>query len=618
MWARWLLLPSGCSCWPAELVWVFCVILGAVAGAGGGFAAEGAEKAVHAIAMHGEPALGRKFKSFPYVNTQAVKGGLLRLGARGTFDNLNPFIIKGTSPEGLRSYVFESLMARSADEPFTLYGLIAEHIVVGPGRRHITFRLRPEARFSDGRAVTAVDVAFSHKLLKAKGWPYMRSHYGRVGKVEVIDRLTVRFLFSARGDRELALIIGLMPILPRHAFSEDTFERTTLKPVIGSGPYTIGEVVAGRRISFRRNPRYWGWHIAANAGRHNFDEVRIEYFRDDAALFEAFKSGAIDIRVEEDPAHWAGRYDFPAVRDGRVVLREAASSWPAGMLGLVFNTRRLPFNDPRVRRALIEVFHFERINRLLYSGLYTRSESFFSRSTLAATGVRASQREVAILAAFPEVVPGHILAGRSTVLGGKGQSTARARLRRAYDLLRSAGYVVRGARLVQAQSGVPFRFEFLASNKAQERLMLAYARTLARLGIEARIRQVDSSQYWARLKTFDFDMIQWRWSASLSPGNEQINRWSSRAADIEGSLNYPGVREPAVDAAIQAMLTARDRPAFVDGVRALDRVLLAGDYVIPLFHAKGQWIAHWRHIKAPKRTPLTGTNFDTWWYGEAR
>lgn len=568
---------------------------------------------LHGIAMHGLPELADGFAHFPYVNANAPKGGTLRLGVLGTFDNLNPFIIRGLSPEGLRSYVFESLLARSADEPFSLYGLIAWKIEVGSERDSITFHLRPEARFSDGVAITSADVAFSHRLLKAKGWPYMRSHYSKVDRIDVINQHTVRFHFAAKGDRELALIMGLMPILPRHAFSQDTFEQTTLKPVIGSGPYTIGVVSPGRRISFVRNVDYWGWGLPANRGRHNFDAIQVEFFRDDAGLFEAFKSGSIDVRVEEDPARWAERYDFPAVRRGNVVLKEAVTTWPAGMLALVFNTRREQFKDRRVRRALAELFPFSEINRLYYNGLYRRSQSFFARSALASTGRAASKYERQILAQHPGVVPASIMAGHGAPSGHDGYMPLRPRLEAAYRLLREAGYEVRGHRLVNVKSGQALGFEFLAASKAQERLMLAFARTLERLGIVVRIRQVDASQYGARLKSFDYDMIQWRWPASLSPGNEQIPRWSSQFADTEGSLNYPGVKEPAVDAAIAAMLSATDRVSFEDAVRALDRVLLAGDYVIPLFHAESQWIAHWRHLRSPAVTPMAGVGFDTWW-----
>ncbi|MFM1815311.1 MAG: hypothetical protein RLZ98_2006 [Pseudomonadota bacterium] len=586
-------------------------------GVGGVRAGAGSDQISHGIAMHGATRLDPGFDHFPYVNPAAPKGGSLRLGRIGTFDSLNPFIVRGNSPEGMRGYVFESLMARSSDEAFSLYGLIASGISVSADRSSITFHLRPEAKFSDGRPITSADVVFSHRVLRAKGQPFMRSHYSRVEHVTALDAHTVRFDFKALGDRELALIVGLMPILPAHLFDEASFDQTTLRPVVGSGPYVLGEIVPGRRVSFVRNPDYWGWHVAANKGRHNFDTVRIEYFRDDGAMFEAFKAGQIDLRQEDDPARWGTGYDFPGVRRGDVVLREEASGWPAGMLALAFNTRRHVFQDRRVRRAFIEMFHFSEINRLLYNGLFKRSDSFFARSSLAAAGVGATADERRILAGHEASVSEQIMAGTVPIPSGAAYQPLRPRLENAYRLLKDAGYEVRGNALVHTGSGRQLSFEFLAASKAQERLVLAFARTLRRMGIAVRIRQVDSSQYWSRLKSFDFDMIQWRWPASLSPGNEQIHRWTSRYADIEGSLNYPGVREPAVDVAISAMLAAKERAEFEAAVRVLDRVLLSGDYVIPLFHAESQWIAHWRHLSAPKVSPLTGTSLDTWWYDPA-
>ncbi len=568
----------------------------------------------HGIAMHGQPRLADGFAHFPYVNPKAPKGGGLRLGVLGTFDSLNPFIVRGNSASGVRAHVFESLMGRSADEPFALYGLIARRIAIGPERRSITFYLRPEAKFSDGKPITSADVVFSHRMLSTKGWPYLRAHYSKVARITTPDAHTVMFEFGPQNDREIALIMGLMPILPRHRFNEQTFDRTTLQPIIGSGPYTITNVKPGRSLTYRRNPNYWGSALAQNVGRHNFETVQIEYYRDEAALFEAFKTGQIDIRIEQDPARWADSYTFPAVRAGQVRLTETPSRQPAGMSALVFNTRRTVFKDKRVRRALIEAFHFATINRQLYHGLYARTASYFARSQLSSVGKPASPVERQIFVRFPGVVSPRILAGHRTVTTHTPPRALRQALKSAYSLLTSAGYVAQNGWLRHTKTGKRLAFEFLAANKRQERLMLAYARILRRLGIKVLIRQVHTSQYQSRRNTFDFDMIQWRWPASLSPGNEQISRWSSKAADTEGTLNYPGVREPAVDAAISLMLSAKDRHTFEAGVHALDRILLSGDYVIPLFHARHQWIAYWNHIARPSVAPLNGVRFDTWWY----
>ena len=570
-----------------------------------------AAEPVHAIAMHGAPKYPQGFQHFPYVNPAAPKGGRLVLGTLGTFDSLNAFIIRGVTPGNLREYVYESLMTRGGDEPFTLYGLIAESVEVPEERSSVTFHLRSQARFSDGAPVTPEDVLFSHAILKEKGWPYHRSHYAKVTLAEKIGPHSVRFTFAAAGDREIPLILALMPILPRHKIDAETFERTTLEAPIGSGPYTVAKVDAGRSVTYRRNLDWWGRDLAVARGRFNFDEIRVEYFRDASSLFEAFKAGEIDFRPEDDPARWIEGYGFPAVQDGRIVKREFATRLPSGMSALAFNTRRPIFEDARVRRAFILLFDAEWINRSLFDGAYKRTQSFFERSDLSSQGRPADARERALLAPFAQYVKPEVLDGSFALPVTDGSGENRSNLRAASQLLAEAGYRPEGGRLVKG--GVPLTFEFLAQTRQQERVMLSYGRTLERLGIGLRIRQVDAPQNWARLKTFDYDMIQWTWSASLSPGNEQINRWSSSAATIEGSLNYPGVRNPAADAMIEALLQAREVEDFRAAVRAFDRVLMSGDYVIPLFHLPNVWLAHRRHLRYPETQPLGGVDLDTWW-----
>ena len=567
----------------------------------------------HAIAMHGAPLLAPSFPHFPYVDPNAPKGGRLRLGLLGTFDSLRPFIVRGVVPSGLREYVFESLMVRAGDEPFTLYGLLADAIDVPADRSEITFHLRAEARFSDGRPVTPDDVLFSHQLLKEKGLPFFRSYYRKVVRTEKVGPRGVRFTFEAGSDREIALIMGLMPVLPRHLFSIETYERTSLEPPIGSGPYVVDKVDPGRALIFRRNPAYWGRDLAVNRGRFNFDEIRYDFFRDSGALFESFKAGQIDVRFEDDPTRWAEAYDFAAIKDGRVVKRDFPVATPAGMSALVFNARRPVFQDQRVRRALIRLFDGEWFNRSLYHGLYRRTESFFARSELASAGRAADARERALLEPYRADFGEGALEAASLFPASSGSGSDRSGLNEAFRLLSEAGYTMQGKALVHRETGRPLTFEFLASSRAQERLMLTFARTLERMGIMVRIRQVDSAQYWSRTKSYDFDMMQWSWGASLSPGNEQANRWSIKAAETDGTLNYAGVKSPAADAMIAAMLKAEGREDFVAAVRALDRVLLAGDYVIPLFHPPAQWVAHWSHLKQPARPPLAGTDLDTWW-----
>lgn len=566
---------------------------------------------MHGIAMHGAPKHPPGFAHFPYVNPDAPKQGRLVLGALGTFDSLNPFIIKGVAPPNLRDYVYESLLARSGDEPFSLYGLIAGSVEVPDDRSSITFHLRPEARFSDGQPITCEDVLFSHAVLRDKGWPYLRSHYAKVAKAEKIGPHTVRFTFDADGDREMPLILGLMPVLPRHLLDAETFDRTSLEPPVGSGPYRIADVQAGRSITYVRNPDWWARDLPVMRGRFNFQEVRVEFFRDASSLFEAFKAGEIDVRPEDDAGRWAEGYRFGAALDGRVIRNEFPTSLPSGLSGLVFNMRREMFADARVRRAFQFMFDAGWINRNLFSDLYRRTESFFERSVLSSHGRPADERERALLAPFMQWVKPEILAGTYRQPGTVTTSDNRDNLRVAFQLLKEAGYVLDGGRLTKA--GKPLVVEFLAQNRLQERLMLSYASTLERLGIALHVRQVDSAQYWSRLKTFDFDMIQWTWSASLSPGNEQLNRWSSKAADIEGSLNYAGVKNPAVDAMIVAMLQARTSEDFTAAVRAFDRVLLSGDYVIPLFYLPTVWVANWSNLRHPDVLPLSGFDIDTWW-----
>ncbi len=571
----------------------------------------GAGERLHGLAMHGAPKHPPGYASFPYVNPQAPKGGRVVLGVLGAFDSLNPFIIRGVSASGLRNYVFESLLARSGDEPFTLYGLIAESIEVPPDRTAITFHLRAEARFADGRPITPDDVIFSHRVLKEKGWPYHRFHYGKVAQAQRVGERSVRFTFATPGDREAPMLLGLMPILPSHALTDETFERTTLTPPLGSGPYAVDQVDAGRSISYRRNPSWWARDLPVNRGRFNFDEIRIEYFRDASSLFEAFKAGEIDVRVEEEPGRWIDGYRFRAVTDGQVIKREFATGLPSGMSAIVFNMRRAALHDPRVRRALIHAFDGAWINRSLYSGLYERTQSYFERSYLSSHGKPADARERRLLAPFGDLVKPEVLEGIYRLPVSDGSGDNRANLQIAYRLLGSAGYVLKNGKLLK--SGNQLSFEFLAQTRAQERLMLSYARTLARLGIDLRVRHVDSAQFNARLKSFDFDMVMWNWTASLSPGNEQVNRWSSSTADVDGSLNLAGVKNPAADAMIGELLKAEAEGDFVAAVRAFDRVLISGDYVIPLFHLPAVWVAHRSHMKFPGTLPLSGYELDTWW-----
>lgn len=563
--------------------------------------------------MHGEPALPADFRHFRYVNPDAPKGGRMAFGALGTFDSLNPLIVKGVAAQSLRGYVIESLLARGYDEPFTLYGLLARTVETNDERTFVTFHLDEAAAFSDGRPVTPDDVIFSWRLLRDKGRPNFRTYYAKVAKAEATGPRSVRFDLAGADDRELPLILGLMPVLPRHAVDPETFEETSLKPPLGSGPYVVEAVDAGRSVTLARNPSYWGRDRAVNRGHWNFDQVRFDYYRDANAYFEAFRKGLFDLHAETDPGRWETGFDFPAARDGRVVKEEFPSGLPQGMLAFVFNTRRPVFADIRVREAIGRLFDFEWVNRSLFFGRYRRTGSFFEGSELSHRGRPADARERALLAPFPNAARPDVLEGKWSPPTTDGSGRDRDNLKAALKLFAAAGYELDGTVLAERATGRPFRFEIMVTTKEQERIALAFARSLRQAGIEPTIRMVDAVQYEQRRLSFDFDMIQNRWDQSLSPGNEQAFYWGSASADEQGSRNYMGARSAAVDAMIAAMLKARAREDFVSAVRALDRVLISGQYVVPLYHLPAQWVARWRTVRHPDAVSLFGYLPETWW-----
>ncbi|MGE4372818.1 MAG: extracellular solute-binding protein [Xanthobacter sp.] len=564
-----------------------------------------------AIAMHGQPAMEPGFSAFAYVNPNAPQGGRLTLSALGTFDSLNPFIIKGSAPGFLRGKMYESLMMRAYDEPFTLYPLIARTITTDTARSFVEFHLDPNARFSDGSALTSADVLFSFALLKAKGRPNYRLYYGKVAQAEAPDAHSVRFTFSGP-DPELALIMGLMPVLSSQQDPE-TFEEGGLTPLLGSGPYRIQDMEAGASITLKRNPNYWGRDLPVNRGMHNFETLRFVYFRDANSEFEAFKKGLIDARFETDPTRWQTGYVFPAMRDGAVVKETIPTGVPQPYSALVFNTRRPLFADIRVRQALIELFDFEWLNRNFYYGLYARTGSFFQGSHLSALNQPANALERQLLAPFAaEIVP-NVLEGTYLPPVSDGSGRDRTHLQDALQLLSSAGWVLRDQHMVHETDGALFAFEIMVATREQERLALAYANQLRRAGITAHVRYVDNVQFNARRKSFDFDMMPNTWQQSLSPGNEQAFYFGSKAAQQPGTRNYMGMQSPAADAAITALVLARDEAHFVAATRALDRVLVSGAYAIPLFHTPGQWLARWSRIAHPDHPSLYGTLSETWW-----
>ena len=577
-----------------------------------------ADAPAHAIAMHGAPAMPEDFVAAPYANPEAPKGGTLVQGVLGTFDSLNPFIVKGLAVQAIRGYVFESLMARGYDEPFTLYGLLARTIETDDARSYVTFRLDPAAHFSDGAPVTADDVVFSWQLLRDHGRPNHRAYYAKVGKAERLDARTVRFDLAGSDDRELPLILGLMPVLPKHAIDVATFEDTTLAKPIGSGPYVVAAVDAGKSITLERDPNYWGRALPINRGLWNFDQLRFDYYRDANAYFEAFKAGVYDVRSETDPGRWQTGYDTPAARAGRIVKETFLNGLPKPATAFVFNTRRPIFSDLRVRQAIVRLFDAEWVNRNFFFGLFKRSASFFDDSELSAYHRAADARERALLAPFPDAVRADVLDGTWSPPTTDGSGRDRAGLKDALALLAAAGYAFDGTVLRERASGRPLQFEIMVTSRDEERLALAFADNLKRAGIAVNVRLVDAVQYDERRASFDFDMIENRWEESLSPGNEQSFYWGSAAADEDGSRNYMGVRSAAADAMIAAMLRARARTDFVAAVRALDRVLISGCYVVPLFYLPGQWVARWASIEHPAHTSLSGYLPETWWHQPQR
>ena len=567
----------------------------------------------HAIAMHGSPALPADFSHMPYANPAAPKGGRLVQGLLGSFDSLNPMIVKGLAVQQIRGFVVESLMTRGNDEPFTLYALLANSVETDDARSYVTFRLDPNARFADGRPVLAEDVLFSWSLLRDHGRPNHRLFYAKVTRAEALDDRTIRFDFGGAHDRELPLILGLMPVLAKHAVDVATFEETSMTAPLGSGPYRVTAVRPGASLTLTRNPDYWGRDLPVNRGLWNFDEIRLDFYREANGAFEAFKRGLYDFRVETEPLRWHEGYDFPAVRKGEVIRDTITTGMPKPSEFLVFNTRRPVFADIRVRQALTLLFDFEWINRNYFFGLYDRAGGFFAGSDFSAYGRPADARERALLASYAQRIPADILDGSWRLPVSDASGRDRATLRSALHLLEQAGYHLDGTRLRQRGTGTPLAFEMLVTTRDQERIALAFQRDLKRAGIEASVRAVDGVQFDQRRLAYDFNMIQNRWDQSLSPGNEQSLYWGSEAADNQGTRNYMGAKDPAIDATIAAMLEAREHGEFVSAVRALDRALISGFYAIPVYNAPKQWIARWNRIERPATTALSGYMPETWW-----
>ena len=596
----------------------------------------------HGHSAFGELKYARDFKHFDYVDPDAPKGGRLSqvgTGSRLTFDSFNPFILKGDAAQGIDALMFESLMVRALDEPDAVYGLIASSVDVAPDRLSVTFELRPEARFADGSALTAADVAFSFETLKAKGHPLYRSVLRDVVACEVLGPHHVRYLFTGRELRDLPLTVAELPVLSKAHYSATSFEETSLVPPLGSGPYRIADFKQGAFVSFRRRADHWARDLNVARGRFNFDEIRYEYFRDRTAALESFKAGDYDLREEFTARDWANAYDIPQVRDGRIQRLTVPDDSPSGAQGFFLNTRQPKFQDPRVRRALDLAFDYEWMNKNLFYGLYTRTASYFENSEMKASGL-PSPAEAALLEPFRDRLPAHVFEAPYSSTVSDGSGTDRVRLRAAVKLLSDASWTIRTETADDAGCGTLCRFfrgfglgnarselvlrnaegrtldiEFLSPEPTFERILTPYVQSLALLGIKATVRRVDPAQYERRVKAFDFDAVTQRYSMRLTPGSELYNFFGSQAARTDGSFNLAGIADPVVDALISKVLAAQSRADLLTATRALDRVLRAGHYWVPHWHKASHNLAFWNRFGQPAVKPKYDRGIiDTWWY----
>jgi microcin C transport system substrate-binding protein len=580
-------------------------------------AAHGA--ATHGMSLFGDLKYGPDFKHFDYVNPDAPKGGTVRYSAIGTYDTLNPFVIKGVSAAGI-GQIFDTLTVRAQDEPGSEYGLVAEKIELAPDKLSVLYTIRKEARFHDGTPMTPEDVVWTFETLRAKGRPGYRSYYGDVTKVETEGERGVRFSFKSADNRELAQILGEMPVLSRAYWSGRDFEKTTLDPPLGSGPYTIESLDPGRSITYRRVADYWAADLPVNKGRFNVDTIRHDYYRDSTIALEAFKAGQYDVRLENSSKDWATGYDSPALRGGLIKKEEIPNQLPSGMQGFAFNLRRPIFQDPRVREALAYGFDFEWSNKNLFYSAYTRTRSYFDNSELAATGVPQGE-ELKILEKFRGQIPDRVFTTEYNPPKYDGSGNIRDGLRKAVQLLKEAGLTFRDDKLVNDKTGQPLEFEIvfeiLLDNPQFERILLPFTKNLERMGITARVRTVDPAQYEKRMETFDYDMAVHVFGESLSPGNEQRELCGSQAAGEQGSQNLIGIKSKVIDELIEELIKAPDRESLIAHTRALDRVLQYGFYVVPNFHSSAFRVAYWNKYRRPATSPKYGLAMETWWVDPA-
>jgi microcin C transport system substrate-binding protein len=568
------------------------------------------------IAMHGAPKYKDDFKHFDYVNPNAPKGGEIKLAAIGGFDTLNGFVIKGRAAAGLGS-IYDSLTTASADEPFTQYGQLAEKVETPADRSWVAFTLRGNARWHDGKPITAEDLIWTFNTLREKGAPFYRLYYQHVDQVTKTGERTVKFSFKPGENRELPLILGQLPVLPKHYWETRDFDKTTLEPPLGSGAYKIDSIDPGRSITYRRVADYWGKDLPVNIGRENFEVIRYDYYRDSTVALEAFKAGAFDFRVENSAKEWATGYDVPAVKSGVIKKEALKNSRTQGMQGFGFNVRRPVFQDRKVREALGYAFDFEWSNKTLFYDQYTRSRSYFGNSELEAKGL-PSPEELKILEKLKGQIPDEVFTQEYNPPRTDGSGNLRNNLMKAAQLLKEAGWSIKGGKLTNDKSGDVMRFEILLNNPQFERIVLPYVKNLERLGVEATVRTVDTAQYQRRSDDFDVDMTVESWGQSESPGNEQREFWGSDAADQKGSRNSIGIKNKAIDELIELLIAAPDRDQLVVRTRALDRVLQWGFWIVPHFHTNVDRLAYWDKFGRPEVTPKQGVQFDAWWVDQQK
>ena len=549
-------------------------------------------------------------KHLPYVNPDAPKGGVLRLGVYGSFDNLNRIAFKGSRAAGL-GYINDTLMRRVWDEAFSLYGLIAEYAEMPEDRSSITFYINPKAKFHDGSPITREDVLFSLETFQNKGTPNQKKTYGKVIKTELVDQNGIKMIFVNNEDKELPLIIaGFLPIVPKKYYENIDVTKTFLDIPLGSGPYTIESLEPGRQIKYQRVKDYWAKDLLANKGQYNFDTLIYDYYKDSNVLLEAFKVGEYDYRREYNAKRWQSNYTFDAVDRGDVILQEMKNDRPTGMNALVMNSRKEIFNNPQVRLALSYAYDHEWINKALYNNAYTRTDSYFDNSPLASSGL-PSENELKLLNPWKNQLPKEIFNQTYQPPVSDGSGMPRDNLRIAKKILEGEGWFVEDGKLMK--DGKEFAFEFLIVSPSVEKIALAFQKTLEVLGITMSVRTVDSSQYQARMLNYDFDMIKASWNVSLSPGNEQQFYWGSEVGKKDGSKNYAGVNSPVVDSLIETLIGAKTREELTTAIHALDRVLLWGHYVIPLYHSNTDRIAYWNFLEFPDEIPLYGLVIESWW-----